>query len=77
MKEELIFAIFTTLAEEAMGKGMHIDLSYENTQSDSQTIVSKSKRDFDDLLMNIWQAEISKDDEEDPEEEDDEEDTAY
>lgn len=75
--KELVFAIFNVIAEQAMEKGMHIDLSYENTQSDSQTIISKSKRDFDGLSMNIWQAEISKEDEEDPEEEDDEEDAAY
>ena len=76
MKENLIFAIFSSLAEAAMEKGMHVDLRYENTQSDSQTIVSKSKRDYDGLSMNIWQVEVSEDDEEGLEEENDEEDTA-
>ena len=51
--KELVFAIFNVIAEQAMEKGMHIDLSYENTKVDSQTIVSKTKKDGDTLMMNI------------------------
>ena len=75
--KELVFAIFNVIAEQAMEKGMHIDLSYENTKVDSQTIVSKTKKDGDTLMMNIWNTEVDEDKEEDSEEEDDEEDTAY
>lgn len=75
--KELVFAIFNVIAEQAMEKGMRIDLSYENTKVDSQTIFSKTKRDGDTLMMNIWNTEVDEDKEEDPKEEDDEEDTAY
>ena len=73
---ELIFAIFNALAEVAMEKGMQIDLKYENTQYDSQTIISKTKKDSDALTMNIWPDRVHVNDEKEMEEENHEEDQA-
>ncbi len=54
MKEDLIFAIFSSIASEAMDRGMSVTLRHENDQGESKTIISSSKRDENALTLSIY-----------------------
>ena len=73
--KELIFSIFSSIAQDAMDKNQSITLRYENSQRNSKTFISESKADEDVLTMSVYP--VSKDEEAedltDEEEEDDEE----
>ena len=57
--EQLIFEIFSTLAEEAMDRGYNVRLRYDNGNRESKTIVSNSKSDSNSLEMNMWRPDPS------------------
>lgn len=56
---ELIFNIFSGIAEAAMDKGYEIRLRYDTGNSESKTIISQSKRDTNSLEMNCWKQDAS------------------
>lgn len=51
--EDLIFRIFSIVAETAIEENRGIELRYENRRSDSKTLVSISKTDIDAVTMVI------------------------
>lgn len=57
--EQLIFEIFSALADEAMNRGYDVRLRYENSNREGKTIVSNSKRDTNSLEMNMWRPDPS------------------
>ena len=57
--EQLIFEIFSTLAEEAMNRGYDVKLRYDNSNREAKTIVSNSKSDGNSLEMNMWRSDPS------------------
>lgn len=59
--EQLIFEIFTTLAEEALNRGFDIKLKYDSGNREAKTIVSNSKSDTNSLEMNMWKSDPSED----------------
>lgn len=58
-KEQLIYEIFVTLAEEAMNRGYDVRLRYDNSNREAKTIVSNSKSDGNSLEMNMWRPDPS------------------
>lgn len=54
--EELIFAIFTAIAQEAMDRGYDVTLSRDNDTGKSKTIISESNRDRNILELNCFRS---------------------
>lgn len=52
--KDLIFDIFTALAETALEDSCDIELRYENSQHRGKTIISESNTDIDGLTMKIY-----------------------
>ena len=59
--EELIFEIFTTIAEEALDRGYEIRLSREVDTGKSKTFISEGSHDRNCLQMNCFRSERSDD----------------
>lgn len=59
--EDLIFEIFTTIAEEAMGRGYDINLCRKTDTGKSKTIISESNHDINCLEMNCVRPDKSED----------------
>ena len=75
---ELIFRIFSTVAQNAMDRDQSITLSLENSKHDGKTIISESHSNKDILTMSIYPVPKDGDDKEnDDEENDDEEEDSY
>lgn len=58
-KEQSVFELFITLAEEAMDRGYDIRLRCDNSNREAKTIVSNSKSDTNSLEMNMWKSDPS------------------
>lgn len=58
-KEQSVFELFITLAEEAMDRGYDIKLKYDSGNREAKTIVSNSKSDTNSLEMNMWKSDPS------------------
>jgi len=54
MMEQLIFAIFNSIADEAMERGMSVTLRNEIDRGESKTILSSNKRDENTLTLSIY-----------------------
>ena len=57
--EELIFEIFTTIAEEAMNRGYDVRISRETNTGKSKTFISESNNDRNCLEMNCFRPDRS------------------
>lgn len=57
--EELIFEIFTTIAEEAMNRGYDIRICRDTDAGKSKTIISESNHDRNCLEMNCFRSDRS------------------
>lgn len=52
--EQLILAIFTTIAKEALDRGYEIKIENDNSDVDGKTFISTNKRQTSTLTMNLW-----------------------
>ncbi len=53
MNEQLIFDIFTTIADEAIVRNCSLELRHENVQYDSKVLVAETHKDTYELTMII------------------------